>query len=435
MTVATKKIVIVGGGAGGLELATRLGRKLGRKGKAEIVLVDRNHSHLWKPLLHEIATGSLDEGIDGLSYLAHARNSGFNFQLGSLIGIDRDNKTIRLDKVCDSQGDLLVAERDVPYDILVMAIGSVSNDFGTPGIKDNCIFLDNPQQAKRFHNEMLNLFLKFSSPQDGEANETINIAIVGGGATGVELSAELHHTVDLLNSYGYKKLSRETLKVTLVEAGSRILPALPERISATATRELTKLGVEVLTDTMVTQADTNGLHTKQGGFIQSDLMVWAAGIKAPEFLKDIGGLETNRINQLNVELTLQTTRDPAIFAMGDCCSCPMPQGGFVAPRAQAANQMASLCAKNVIALLNDKPLKPFKYHDKGSLVSLSKFTAIGSLFGDAKDSIMIEGKIARLMYISLYRMHQAVLHGYLRTALMMLVSGIHRVIRPRMKLH
>ncbi|TYL43597.1 NAD(P)/FAD-dependent oxidoreductase [Dickeya sp. ws52] len=429
-----KKIVIVGGGAGGLELATSLGRKLGRKNKAEITLVDRNHSHLWKPLLHEVATGSLDDDMDALSYLAHARNHHFNFQLGSLIDIDREQRTIQLAEIRDDQGELLVAARSLSYDILVVALGSTSNDFGTAGVKDHCIFLDSPKQARRFHNEMLNLFLKFSASQ-GE-QEKVNIAIVGGGATGVELSAELHNAVKQLHSYGFDSLSNQALNVTLVEAGERILPALPPRISAAAHHELTQLGVRVLTQTMVTSAEQGGLNTKDGEFIDADLMVWAAGIKAADAMKDIAGLETNRINQLVVEPTLQTTRDPAIFAIGDCASCPQPDGGFVPPRAQAAHQMASRCYSNILALLNDQPLKPYVYKDHGSLVSLSKFSTVGSLMGNLmRGSVMVEGRIARFVYISLYRMHQIALHGYLKTGLMMLVGSINRVIRPRLKLH
>ena len=204
MTTSMEKIVIVGGGAGGLELATQLGHKLGRKKKAEIILVDRNHSHLWKPLLHEVATGAMDEGIDALSYLAHARQHGFQFQLGSLTGIDREKKQIQLAELRDAQGTLLMPQRDVSYDTLVMALGSTSNDFGTPGVKDHCIFLDNPHQARRFHNEMLNLFLRFSASEG--SLEKVNIAIVGGGATGVELSAELYNAVKQLHSYGYNGL-------------------------------------------------------------------------------------------------------------------------------------------------------------------------------------------------------------------------------------
>ncbi|QHP80100.1 NAD(P)/FAD-dependent oxidoreductase [Pectobacterium odoriferum] len=434
MTSPTKKIVIVGGGAGGLELATSLGHKLGRKKKAEITLVDRNHSHLWKPLLHEVATGSLDDDMDALSYLAHARNHYFQFQLGMLTDIDREQQQIQLAEVCDEQGDVLVAARRIPYDILVVALGSASNDFGTPGVKDHCIFLDNPKQARRFHNEMLNLFLKFTANQ--EEKERVNIAIVGGGATGVELSAELHNAVKQLHSYGFDGLDNQTLNVTLVEAGERILPALPPRISAAAHQELNNIGVRVLTKTMVTSAERGGLNTKDGEFIEADLMVWAAGIKAPDAMKEIAGLETNRINQLVVEPTLQTTRDPNIFAIGDCASCPQEDGGFVPPRAQAAHQMASRCHSNIIALLNGQTLKPYVYKDHGSLVSLSKFSTVGSLMGNLmRGSVMVEGRIARFVYISLYRMHQVALHGYVKTGLMMLVGGINRVIRPRLKLH
>ncbi|MBN3263263.1 NAD(P)/FAD-dependent oxidoreductase [Pectobacterium brasiliense] len=434
MTSPTKKIVIVGGGAGGLELATSLGHKLGRKKKAEITLVDRNHSHLWKPLLHEVATGSLDDDMDALSYLAHARNHYFQFQLGMLTDIDREEQQIQLAEVCDEQGDVLVAARRIPYDILVVALGSTSNDFGTPGVKDHCIFLDNPKQARRFHNEMLNLFLKFTANQ--EEKERVNIAIVGGGATGVELSAELHNAVKQLHSYGFDGLDNQTLNVTLVEAGERILPALPPRISAAAHQELNNIGVRVLTKTMVTSAESGGLNTKDGEFIEADLMVWAAGIKAPDAMKEIAGLETNRINQLVVESTLQTTCDPNIFAIGDCASCPQEGGGFVPPRAQAAHQMASRCHSNIIALLNGQMLKPYVYKDHGSLVSLSKFSTVGSLMGNLmRGSVMVEGRIARFVYISLYRMHQVALHGYIKTGLMMLVGGINRVIRPRLKLH
>ncbi|AYY80214.1 MAG TPA: NAD(P)/FAD-dependent oxidoreductase [Proteus vulgaris] len=431
------KIIIVGGGAGGLELATKLGNKLGRSKKAEITLVDRNNSHLWKPLLHEVATGSLDDGVDALSYLAHGYNHHFNFQLGSLTGLDREQKNITLAAIYDEDQELLVPERTLDYDILVMALGSKSNDFGTPGIKENCIFLDSPQQAHRFHNEMLNLFLKYSADANAQAEDRkVNIAIVGGGATGVELSAELHNAVRQLNSYGLKKLAPSALNITLVEAGERILPALPVRISSAAHHELTKLGVRVMTKTMVTSADEGGLNTKEGEHIDADLMVWAAGIKAPDFMKDIAGLETNRINQLVVKPTLQTTVDESIFAIGDCASCPRKEGGFVPPRAQSAHQMASRCYSNILAMLKEKPLKDYVFTDHGSLVSLSKFSTVGSLMGNLmKGDMMIEGRIARIVYISLYRMHQIALHGYIKTGLMMLVGSINRVIRPKLKLH
>ncbi|MGF1838546.1 NAD(P)/FAD-dependent oxidoreductase [Vibrio atlanticus] len=427
------KIIVVGGGAGGLELATKLGRTLGRKKRAQITLVDRKASHLWKPLLHEVATGSLDEGVDALSYRAHAKNHCFDFQMGSLNDIDRERKVIALSELTDEHGELLMPSRELEYDILVMALGSTSNDFNTPGVRDNCIFLDSPEQAHRFRTEMNNQFLKLHA-KNGQG--TVDIAIVGAGATGVELSAELHNAVKELRTYGFGDLDSSKLNVNLVEAGERILPALPPRISSAAHSELTKLGVNVRTTTMVTQADADGLTTKDGEKIPAQIMVWAAGIKAPDFMKDIGGLETNRINQLVVKNTLQTTVDDNIFAIGDLAQCTQADGSFVPPRAQAAHQMASCAFSNIIAKLNGRDLKDYIYKDKGSLVSLSRFSTVGSLMGNlTKGSMMVEGRIARVVYISLYRMHQMALHGLIKTSLMMLVGRINRVLRPNLKLH
>ncbi len=427
------RIVVVGGGAGGLELATKLGRTLGRKQRAEITLVDRETSHLWKPLLHEVATGSLDEGVDALSYRAHAKNHYFDFQMGSLDGINRERKVISLSEVRDENDELLIPVREIEYDILVLAIGSKSNDFNTPGVRENCIFLDSPEQAHLFRKEMNNLFLKLHA---NHGKGTVDIAIVGGGATGVELSAELHNAIKELHTYGFEDLDSTKLNINLVEAGERILPALPPRISASAHHELVQLGVNVRTQTMVTQADSEGLVTKDGERISAQLMVWAAGIKAPDYMKDIAGLETNRINQLVVKPTLQTTRDDDVFVIGDLASCQQEDGSFVPPRAQAAHQMASRVYRNIVAKLNDQELKNYVYKDYGSLVSLSRFSTVGSLMGNlTKGSMMIEGRIARIVYISLYRMHLVALHGYFKTGLIMLVGRINRVLRPNLKLH
>lgn len=333
----------------------------------------------------------------------------------------------------DEAGELLLPKREFAYDILVLAIGSTSNDFNTPGVREHCIFLDSPEQANRFRTIMNNEFLKL---QTREGQGTVDIAIVGAGATGVELSAELHNAVKELRIYGYGDLDSSKLNVNLVEAGERILPALPPRISSSAHSELTKLGVTVRTATMVTKAEADGLTTKAGDKIPAHIMVWAAGIKAPDFIKDIAGLETNRINQLVVKETLQTTRDDAIFAIGDLAQCTQADGSFVPPRAQAAHQMASQAYSNIVAKLNGKALKPYVYKDHGSLVSLSRFSTVGSLMGNlTKGSMMVEGRIARIVYISLYRMHQIALHGVIKTGLMMLVGRINRVLRPNLKLH
>ena len=427
------EIVIVGGGAGGLELATKLGNRLGRRKQATITLVDRNQTHIWKPLLHEVATGTLDSDIDEISYLAHSSQHYFQFQLGILIALDRERKEIVLDAIYDEDGAVILQQRRLPYDLLVFAIGSISNDFGVTGAQEHCIFLDSRQQAERFHQHLLRTFLIVSNATD-EASKSVNIAIVGAGATGVELAAELHHAAGQLNSYGLA--GRQQLNVTLLEAGERVLPALPEHIAEAASEELTKLGVTVKTKTQVVKVTEDGLYTANEQFIPAQLKVWAAGIKAPPVLRALAGLEINKLNQLLVTPTLQTTQDDTIFALGDCTGCRMDAERWVPPRAQAAHQQASLLAKNIPAYLNQQPLKPYIYKDYGSLVSLSRFSTVGNLMGNLiGGSMMIEGRIARLMYISLYRMHQRALHGLFRTLLITIVGRINSVIRPRLKLH
>ncbi|GLU37599.1 NAD(P)/FAD-dependent oxidoreductase [Pseudomonas sp. NBRC 100443] len=429
------RIVIVGGGAGGLELATRLGRTLGKKGRAQVTLVDANLTHIWKPLLHEVAAGSLNSSEDELNYVAQAKWNHFQFQLGRMSGLDRATKRIQLAATLDEDGRELLPARTLDYDTLVLAIGSTTNDFGTAGAAQHCIFLDTREQAERFHKQLLTHYLRAHARQ-GE-DDQISVAIVGAGATGVELSAELHHAAQELAAYGLTGIQPENMRITLIEAGPRVLPALPERISQPVHRTLKKLGVRVLVGSPVSEVSAEGLKTASGEFIPASLKVWAAGIRASSLLKDLDGLESNRINQLVVRPTLQTTRDENIFAFGDCAACPLGDGSerTVPPRAQAAHQQASLLAKSLVARLEGKPLGEYRYTDYGSLISLSRFSAVGNLMGNLMGSVKLEGWLARMFYISLYRMHQMALYGFTRTALMMIGDRIGRSTEPRLKLH
>ena len=426
-------IVIVGGGAGGLELATRLGHQWGKSKQAHIILVDKNRSHIWKPLLHEIATGSLDINTDGVNYRAHSSLHHYQFQQGTMTGIDHDKKVINLQALDDEEGKQVLPEREIAYDTLVMAVGSVSNDFGTPGVADHCYYLDSHQQAERFHRSMLNHFLRVNQQSD---QSVLQLAIVGAGATGVELAAELYHVADLLKIYGMPQMSAKRLKISLIEAGPRLLPALPERIASSVRRELQKLGVQILENTRVIGADTQGFETEGGNRITADLTVWAAGVKAPDFVKSLPLFETNRIGQILVKPTLQSSVNDSVFVIGDCCACEQPDGSWVPPRAQSAHQMADQVRKNIKLQMQDKALHPYLYKDHGSLVNLSKYSTVGSLMGNLnKGTMFVEGRIARFVYISLYRMHQIAIHGWLRASAVMLAQKIGSSVKPKMKLH
>jgi NADH dehydrogenase len=430
----THRIVIVGGGAGGLELATRLGRTLGKRGKARITLIDANLTHIWKPLLHEVAAGSLNSSADELNYVAQAKWNHFEFQMGRMSGLERERKCVHLAASFDEHGVELVPARSLSYDTLVIAVGSTTNDFGTKGAAEHCIFLDTREQAERFHRLLLSHYMRAHAAEGHQS--TINMAIVGAGATGVELAAELHHAARELAAYGLNGIKPENVHITLIEAGPRVLPALPERISQPVHQTLKDLGVTVLTDAAVSEVTDEGLHTKDGNFVPATLKVWAAGIRAPSFLKDIDGLESNRIYQLQVLPTLQTTRDENIFAFGDCAACPQPDSDRnVPPRAQAAHQQASLLAKSIARRLEGKDLPTYRYRDYGSLISLSSFSAVGNLMGNLTGNVMLEGWLARMFYVSLYRMHQIALYGVARTGLMMIGDKLSTSTVPRLKLH
>jgi NADH dehydrogenase len=482
------RIVVVGGGAGGLELATRLGDRYGRGKRAEhasvhVTLVDRYPTHVWKPLLHEVAAGSLDPFTQELPYAAQARWHGFDFQQGELKKLDRAAKRITLGAIADDDGAELLPQRELGYDTLVIAIGSTTHFFGVQGAQENSIALDTVPQAERFRKRLIAACVRaeyrtehqtehageFRTAQQAEAQSVaaadvaqaqgqaqtqaqaqaqafaaqpgeprIQVAIVGGGATGVELSAELRNTAHVLSAYGLHKLDpRHDIGIVLIEAGPRILPALQERVSTATTELLTKLGVQVMVGETVAEVAPGVVRTASGKAMRADLTVWAAGIKAPAVLGELDGLPVNRLGQLVVRRTLQTEIDDDIFALGDCAACPWPGNERnVPPRAQAAHQQASFLLKAIADRLAGRPLREFTYRDFGSLVSLGHFSAVGNLMGGViGGNFLIEGLFARFMYMSLYRLHIAALHGYARMVLDTFAHWLHRTTSPRVKLH
>ena len=431
------EIIIVGGGAAGLELATKLGDTLGKRRQAHITLIETSRTHIWKPLLHSIAAGGLRRSQHELNYLAQAHWHHFTCRLGALSGIDRAAREILTAATTDDEGREVTPPRRFPYDTLVLAVGSVTNDFGTPGAAEFAVPLETPEQATRFNKRLVNACLRANAQPEPVRPGQLHVAIIGAGATGTELAAELHRTVREVVAYGMTRLVPERdIKIILIEAAPRILPALPERMSKATADLLTSLDIQIRTNAKVAEVKADGLVLADGDFIPSELVVWSAGVKGPEFLKTLD-LETNRINQIKVEPTLQTTVDPNIFAIGDCADCPregFPQN--VPPRAQAAHQEASHMVDQINRRLDGQPLKPFKYRDFGSLVSLGRYSTVGNLMGFAIGrSLFIEGYFARFMYRSLYAMHLAALHGHRSTAWQMIANMVTRRPEPSVKLH
>jgi NADH dehydrogenase len=432
------RIVVVGGGAAGLELVTRLGDRLGRRERASVTLVECARTHIWKPLLHLVAAGSIDPGAYEVNYLAQAHWHGFRYRFGEMVGLDRARRQVHLAATFDDEGRQITPTRTVSYDTLVIAIGSITNDFGTPGVADYAVPLETPAQAQRFNRRLINACLRAQTQAGPVRPGQLHVAIVGAGATGTELAGDLHRTIREVVAYGLDRIDpQRDVRIILIEAAERILNGLPERISTATHRLLEEMRVEVRTGIRVTEVTAEGLSLADGSSIASELVVWAAGVKAPDVLRQLDGLEINRINQLVVEQTLQTTRDPAVFAMGDCAACPRPGSPTqVPPRAQAAHQEASLMAHQIERRLRGQKLRSYRYRDFGSLVSLGKWTTVGNLmvfpFGR---SFFVEGLFAQIMYRSLRIMHDQAVSGTARAVLGVIVRALTHSAGPKVKLH
>jgi len=427
-----QKIVIIGGGAGGLELATLIGRTLGKSRLARPVLVDRNVTHIWKPLLHEVATGALNSGEDEVNYFTHGYKNQYEFELGKMSGLDRSQRLVKIEPFRDLKGSVLCKERVVSYDTLVMAVGAVTNDFNTPGVKEHCLMLNKPTQAEFLRHAILWQIFRVITG-NVECNK-VRVAIVGGGATGVELAAELYRMVAALRDYG-GKLKMSQLEITILEGSPRILGAGPPAMAENAMVQLAKMNIKVMTGCGVKGATDQGFTLSDGTLLPAELRIWTAGVKAPDWLKGLG-LTTNKLNQIVVNDHLQCVEDSNIYAIGDCSSCADAKtGNFVPPTAQVAHQEAEYLVKKFKADLEGKTFGPFVFNRKGILVSLGAGKAVGSLASmvGLNSDHNVDGIGASLLYSSLYRMHQAVLFGWPKTCAIWLGDQMRQTAKSQHK--
>ncbi len=424
------RIVIVGGGIAGLLLATRLGDQLGRSGRAQVTLIDKSQTHIWKPMLHTIAAGTRDIGQQQVIYLAHASEHGFNYQPGEMQGLDRAARVVQLAELRAPSGEVVIGPRTVEHDVLILALGSRANDFGTPGVHEHCYFIDSQAQA-----EIFNQALRIRSFQSVVTNSPLRVSIVGAGATGVELAAELSRLLEVAASYGDPDI-RSRLSLTLYESAPRILAAFPPEVSASSEAQLRDIGFTVQTGTRVVAADPDGFRLGDDSKQVADLMVWAAGVKAPDFLANIEGMASNRSNQIPVRPSLQVLDDDAVFALGDCSTLTLAgQERPLAPTAQVATQQAQHLAKYLPRWLDGGALPDFAFRDFGALVSLSDYNAFGTLgrFGFFRGGF-IKGRFAQLSHAMLYRQHQQALHGFGKAMALWTAERINGLVLPRIRL-
>ncbi|UTZ39357.1 NAD(P)/FAD-dependent oxidoreductase [Vibrio campbellii] len=401
--------VVVGGGAAGLEMVTRLASSFPGKSGHTVTLVEPSSHHLWKPRLHEIAAGTFDNELDSVAFRLHAACHGYQYVQARMSGLDRANKTITVSAEFSP-------EQTLKFDYLVIAVGAISNDFKIPGVSEHCLFLDSASQAEKAWEQMKQMMA------NGGAHR---VSIVGGGATGVELAAEWAKVSKQLNRYQ----NDTQLSITLIEAADRVLPTSADCMSEKVLKKLQKQGVNVRLNARVQRAEADRIVT-ENEVIPADLQIWAAGIRCPDWLANLDGLESNRINQLKVLPTLQTTLDESVFVIGDSAECPQEDGRVVPPRAQAANQAAAHLAKQFKRLVKGKELRPFVYKDGGMVVALGHDYAVGSLMND---KVVLRGRYVRRLYDTIFRLHQRVIFGWFRVSALVVLKRLKGLLNPYYK--
>jgi NADH dehydrogenase len=423
------RIVVVGGGIAGIVTATHLSRQLRRIALADVLLIDHNPAHIWKPMLHTFAAGTANYTNENISFISHAKLNGFKYWPGELRGLDRSGKAVDLGPVALPDSEETLAGRSIPYDTLILAVGSRANDFGTPGVAENCHFIDDIREAQSF-SELFRSHIYKAVIKSSD----VHVIVIGGGATGVELSAQLSQHVDTLSSYITNGFATH-LRLTLIENGPRLLGPFPERVSRAVEAKLRQLGIDVRTSAKVVGVDAKGVILDGGGRVDADLIVWAAGVKAPDIVSKLS-LEVNRKGQIVVRPTLQSQTDENVFALGDCSTLSGPDGKPLPTTAQVARQEAVFLARSLSGHLKQhKPLAEFHFRDMGSLVSLGEYAAYGTLgsYGFFRGGFL-KGRIAQLGHAALYRTHQMDLYGPARGGVTWLADDLTRAIRPRILL-
>ncbi|WP_250503722.1 NAD(P)/FAD-dependent oxidoreductase [Caballeronia sp. AZ7_KS35] len=435
------RIVIVGGGAAGLELATRLGNSVGKRRRAEVILIDRFPTHFWKPLLHEVASGQIDASSHQIDYAAHAKWNHFRFEQGALANIDRGRREIVIDETTDIDGRPLLPKRTLAFDSLVLALGSVTNFFSIPGAAQHALTLETVEQAETFRRRLLSSLLRSSHARQatpGAARTPVSVTVIGGGATGVELAAALRGSAEMLREYHLASIDPASdIRIRLLEGAPRVLPALPERISTRAQDVLAKLGVEVRLGCRVRSVDEHAVSTADGETLTSDITIWAAGVEGAPVLRKLEGLPLNRLGQVIVDATLQVEPGSGIYAMGDCAACAAAKGdALVPPRAQAAFQQAVYLADALARRLDERAVPLFAYRDQGTLVSFGRAGAAGALMSELlRRPLFIDGWFAASCYRHLYRRHIMGLTGVKRALMYAASQWLRERVRPTVKLN
>lgn len=436
-TKQRRQLVIVGAGAGGLPLATRLSHHYRSHDDVSVALIDKSSTHVWKPLLHEKAAGTLTSNEDEINLFAHGRRHGYRFVLGELQAIDRDSKKVFLSAFQSEAGEEILPKREIDYEVLTLAVGATYNDFGTPGVAPHAFFLDDCAAANRLHQSFVHSLLRSNFYETTSDQQASKIVIIGAGATGVELAAELKRVIDAETETGLEDYQDQETQILLLEAADRCLPSVSQKLGEQVSRKLAQQGIEIRVGAAVKSVE-RGAVIVDNEKIEARMVIWTAGVKGHDWLSGLG-LESDDNDTIVVRASLQTKTDDSIFAMGDCASLSYSEDGdeiHVPASAQASFQQANFLAREIPTYLQQGHVtRSFRFRNRGTLITMAEKDATGQLPQPGGGNFGLSGTVALFAYHLLYRRHQLSILGVTQTLVAMLKDSLSLVPRVRIKLH
>ncbi|KQT83092.1 FAD-dependent oxidoreductase [Aurantimonas sp. Leaf443] len=425
------RVLVLGGGAGGLELAVALARR----DDLAVTLVDRVGSHLWKPRLHEFAAGTVDSSLAEMSFYMLAKMRSFRFEEGTVERIDRADRRVHLAAIEGRDGRPGAAARTLGYDLCVVALGGVTTDFGTPGVAEHAVRLDARRDADRFRESFVTLMIGARA-----SRRPVEIVIVGSGATGTELAAHLRFAERAF----FERPARPDeasggtlLGLTILEAAPEIMPGADEGLRRSVSDRLRSLDVSVRTGARIAAMTAREVRAEDGEVWPADIAVWAAGLVGHPVLARLADFALDGKGRILVDERLRSSVDPAIYVLGDAASLtPAGAKAPLPPTAQCASQEAAYLAEAIPAALDGRTPSPFRFADKGRLISLSHAGSVGTISGlVGRNDMLVDGRFAIAAYHSLQRRHQWSVLGPLRGTVAILADAVTPTRGPALKLH
>lgn len=390
------RVVIVGAGFAGVFAARELAGA-----ECDVLIVDRNNAHAFLPLLYQVATSAVESEHIAAPVRGIIRNMGskaanLDFCMAEVSGVDFARRVVQ------AEGQY-GAKLELPYDYLLLAPGSVTNTFGTPGVDEHAYSLKNLEEAVRLRNHILRSFEVAAWMKDEDARQrALCFVVVGGGPTGVELAGAMAELMGGALRRDFPRLGLATPCVTLLEAGDGLLPGFPDSLRGYAKRKLEALGVDVRLGAQVAGVTPEGARLKDGGFVQAETVVWTAGVKGEPVAGRLG-LAVAPNGQVLARPTLQSQEHPEVFLAGDICRAehagrPLPM--FAPPAIQEGRH----AARGILRLLDGRAPQPFRYVDKGMMATIGKKAAVVRLGG-----FSFKGLPAWLLWLAV---HLAYLIGF-----------------------